>query len=104
MPKASRFTLGAKIDEVFLNAIEYCFLASYSREAEKLSLIDRCIARVDLLKLLLLLSVETRALSAGQYAHIAEPITETGRMLGGWRRQTLQKNPALSGKECAGKP
>ena len=102
MPKASRFTLGSKIDDVFLNAIEYCFLASYSRESEKLVLIDRCIARVDLLKLLFLLSVETKALSSGQYAHMAESISETGRMLGGWRRQTVQKNPALL-KEGAGK-
>jgi hypothetical protein len=98
IPKASRFTLGSKIDAVFLNAIEYCFLARYSREAEKLSLIDRCSAHIDLLKLLFLflLSVETKAISVGQYAHIAEPLSDVGRMLGGWRRQVVQKNPALA--------
>ncbi len=31
-PKSHRFTIGSKIDEVFLVAIEYCFLASYSAD------------------------------------------------------------------------
>ena len=92
-PKAHRFTLGAKLDEIFLNAIEYCFLASYSRHAEKLALLDRCIARVDLLKLLLQLAWEVKALDEGKYGDLAESLLGIGRMLGGWRRQTIQKLP-----------
>jgi hypothetical protein len=91
MPKGSRYTLGSRIDDVFLNAIEYCFLASYSRNAEKLGFIDRSIARVDLLKLLLQMAWDIRALDARKYGTLGEPLGEIGRMLGGWRRQTLQK-------------
>ena len=92
-PKAHRFTLGSKIDEVFLHAIEYCFLASYSKHAEKLAYLDRCIARVDLLKLLIELALDTRALDTKKYERLARELYDIGRMLGGWRRQLQQKTP-----------
>jgi hypothetical protein len=91
-PKANRFTLGSKIDDIFLNAIEYCFLASYSRDSEKLTLVDRSISRVDLLKLMLQLAWETKTLDNKKYIHITGLLSETGRMLGGWRRQLIGKN------------
>ncbi len=94
-PKANRFTLGSKIDDVFLNAIEYCFLASYSASAEKIVLVDRSIARVDLLKLLLQLAWETHALDAKKFMHLSEDLAVVGRMLGGWRRQLQNKTPAV---------
>jgi hypothetical protein len=93
-PKANRFTLGSKIDEIFLHAIEYCFLASYSTRAEKLVLVDRCVARVDLLKLLLQLAWEMQALDTKKYTRLSECLAEVGRMLGGWRKQLQNKTPA----------
>lgn len=93
-PKANRFTLGSKIDDVFLHAIEYCFLASYSALAKKVVLVDRCIARIDLLKLLLQLAWEMQALDTKKYTHLSGSLLEIGRMLGGWRKQLQNKTPA----------
>lgn len=98
-PKANRFTLGSKIDEVFLHAIEYCFLASYSAHAEKIILVSRCIARVDLLKLLLQLAWEMQAVDTNKYVHLSEYLAEVGRMLGGWRKQLQNKTPDHGGQE-----
>ena len=98
-PKASRFTLGSKIDDVFLAAIEYCFLASYSASAEKQIFIDKGIARVDLLKLLIQLAWDIKALSDKKYVHLSNQLGEIGRMLGGWRRQVINKTPAHAGRE-----
>ncbi len=98
-PKANRFTLGSKIDDVFLNAIEFCFLASYSRTSEKLLLIDRCISRIDLLKLLLQLAWDIKAIDEKKYVHISELLNEAGRMMGGWRRQTVNKTPEHKAQE-----
>lgn len=92
-PKANRFTLGSKIDDVFLAAIEYCFLASYSNLSEKLPLLDRAISRVDLIKLLLQLAWEMQALDSKKYAHLGEGLAEVGKMLGGRRRQLANKTP-----------
>lgn len=98
-PKANRFTLGSKIDEVFLHAIEYCFLASYSTSSDKQIFVDKGIARVDLLKLLLQLSWDIKALDTKKYIHLSEYLAETGRMLGGWRRQIVSKTPVHTGQE-----
>lgn len=98
-PKANRFTLGSKIDDVFLAAIEYCFLASYSNLSEKLPLLDRAISRVDLIKLLLQLAWEMQALDSKKYAHLGEGLSEVGKMLGGWRRQLANKTPLTQKSE-----
>ena len=98
-PKANRFTLGSKIDDVFLAAIEYCFLASYAAVAEKQPLLDRAISRTDLIKLLLQLAWDIRALDNKKYAHLSEHLTEIGRMLGGWKRQLINKTPTNISRE-----
>jgi hypothetical protein len=98
-PKANRFTLGSKIDGVFLSAIEYSFLASYATGGDKLALLDRAISRTDLLKLLLQLAWEVRALDNNKYASLGTQLSEVGRMLGGWRRQLMHKTPAREEQE-----
>jgi len=93
-PKANRFTLGSKIDDVFLNAIEYCFLASYASIEEKPILLNRAISRVDLIKLLLQLAWNIRAIDTKKYTALSEALAEVGRMLGGWRKNVEKKTPA----------
>ncbi len=90
-PKANRYTLGSKIDEIFLLSIEYCFLASYSSSSEKILYIDKAISRSDLLKLLLLIAFENKDIDTKKYIHISEGLSEVGKMLGGWKKQTIQK-------------
>jgi hypothetical protein len=97
-PKANRFTIGSKIDEVFLNSIEYCFLASYANLQEKPLLLDRGIARIDLLKLLLQLAWEIKAIDTNKYTILSKSIHEVGRMLGGWKK-SLQKTPENVSRE-----
>jgi hypothetical protein len=92
-PKANRFTLGSKLDQVFIEAIEYCFYASYSHTEEKQVLLGKGIARVDVLKLLLQLAWEIKAIDTKKYAHLAESLAEIGKMLGGWKKQLLNKTP-----------
>jgi hypothetical protein len=93
-PKQNRYTLGNKIDEVFLNAIEFCFLASYANKDTKIIHLERCISRVDLLKLLLQLSFEVKALDTKKYTQLGTELQEVGRMLGGWRKGLEAKNSA----------
>ncbi len=93
-PKQNRYTLGNKIDDVFLIAIEFSFLASYAKLDTKIIHLERCISRVDLLKLLLQLAWEIHALDNQKYITISEHLTEIGRMLGGWRKG-LENRPAV---------
>lgn len=94
-PKQNRYTLGNKIDEVFLHAIEYCFLASYAHKDTKIGHLEKCISRVDLLKLLLQLAFEIQALDTKKYINLSLQLEEVGRMLGGWRKGLETKTPQL---------
>ncbi len=98
-PKANRFTLGSKIDDVFLAAIEYCFLASYANMGEKPILVDRAISRTDLIKLLLQLAWDIGALDNKKYIHLSGDLSEIGKMLGGWKRQLTNKTPVHVAQE-----
>ncbi len=98
-PKAHRFTLGSKIDGVFLDAIEFCFLASYTHTSQKIPVLDRAIARVDLLKLLLQLAWDIGALDTNKYADLGQRFVEIGKMLGGWKRQLINKTPGNYSRE-----
>src|SRR5690606_24870014 len=92
-PKANRFTIGTKIDSLFLEAIEYAFLASYNHSEAKKILLNKSISKVDLIKLLLMLSWEIKALDNAKYIHLSERFSEIGKMLGGWKKQLLNKTP-----------
>lgn len=93
-PKANRFTIGSKIDVLFLEAVEYIFLASYTHTTEKQALLNKGISKVDLIKLLLQLAWEIKALDNKKYAVLAEKFSEIGKMLGGWKKQLQNKTPA----------
>lgn len=93
-PKSHRYTLGAKIDEIFLSAIEFCFIASYSKEAEKMLFVDKAISRVDLVKLLLQLSWENKCIDTNKYTTLSEQLLTIGKMLGKWKQYIKNKTPA----------
>jgi len=101
-PKANRYTIGTKIDMLFLEAIEYAFLASYNHTEQKQLLLNKSISKVDLVKLLLQLSWEIKALDNKKYAHLAERFAEIGKMLGGWKKQLLNKTPPIESEEKQG--
>lgn len=95
-PKANRFTIGSKIDTLFLEAIESAFLASYTHTAEKMTLLSTGISKVDLVKLLLQLCWEIKAMDNKKYIHLSERFGEIGKMLGGWKKQLISKTPERS--------
>ena len=92
-PKENRYTLGSRIDQVFLDAIEYCFLASYAQKDTKIESLNRVISRVDLLKLLLQLAWDVRALDNKKFTHLGKLLSEVGKMLGGWKKNLQTKTP-----------
>jgi hypothetical protein len=92
-PKQNRYTLGSKIDSIFLSSIEFCFLASYAPKEAKIPFLNKTISRIDLLKLLLQLAWEIRTIDTKKYIHLSEHLAEVGRMLGGWKKGLESKTP-----------
>ena len=83
IPKDSKYTLGAKIDALFLEVIENIIKAGYSNKVEKEIFLRRTSAKLDLLKFFLQLVWEIKALENKKYISLSEKLDEVGRMLGG---------------------
>ncbi len=100
-PKKSRFTLGKKIDALFIEVIELIFIAGYLPREQKLPYLKKAVGRFDLLKFFIQISWETKILDNNRYLAISSPLDEIGKMLGGWSGQLAKQTPA--NKNAGGK-
>lgn len=83
-PKNSRYTLGSKIDSLFLETIENIIKARYSDKIEKQIFLKRASVKLDLLKFFLQIAWDIKSLDNKKYIRISEKLNEVGKMLGGW--------------------
>jgi len=83
-PKNSRYTIGQKIDSLFLETIEQIIKAGYSDKTEKLIYLKRASFKLDLLKFFLQISWEIKSLDNKKYISLSERLDEIGKMIGGW--------------------
>ena len=92
-PRLSKFSLGGKIDSLFTDMIENIYLAGYANTENKSGFIIRAAAKLDLLKFFLQTAWEIKCLEHKQYAAISVPLSEVGKMIGGWRK-SIQNTPS----------
>ena len=85
-PKTSRYTLGEKIDSLFVEIVEYIVFASYLSKQDKLPYLKKATLKIDVLKFFLQVSWEIKALDTKKYITLSAHLDEIGRMLGGWRK------------------
>jgi len=88
LPKTQRYSLGNRVDKIFIELIEITATASFLPKEEKLPYIRVAIRKLDLLKVLLLVTWETKSLDNKKYIVLSLPLDEVGKMLGGWYGQT----------------
>lgn len=89
-----RYTIGLKIDEIFLSLLEFIFRACFAYDKfEKLSLISQAISKSDLLKFFLQLGWEEKAIDHKNYGKLALLLDDIGRQLGGWKKNLQEKTP-----------
>ena len=85
MAKSSRYTLGARIEDRFLDLIELAYETYFTAINEKKEKISRRIKDLDKLKYLFSLAWEAKLISNKQYEAVALKLFEAGRMFGGWK-------------------
>lgn len=95
MAKFSRFTIGTKIDILFLETIEFILLAEYAPKDQKSSILKRASGKLDALKFFLQLTFEMSMLKPAHYIPLVTPLAEAGKMLGAWQKQLQQSAPAV---------
>lgn len=90
-PKTSRYTLGQKIDGLFVETLEHIIVASFLKRNEKLPFVRKAIIKLDVLNFFLETAWEIHSLEQTHYALLAEPLYEVGKMLGGWKNQLIKQ-------------
>jgi hypothetical protein len=93
VPKDSRYTLGIKIDRAFIETTEFLFTASYAKQDQKLSYLEKAATQIDLTKFFLQILWEIKAMDNKRYVALSEKLDDVGRQLGGWMRQSAKKTP-----------
>jgi len=91
LPKVHKYSLGQKIDNLFIEIIESMANASFLNVKEKLPWIRLAIRKLDTLKILLMILWENRSLNNKRYVALSLKLEEVGKMLGGWSGQTERK-------------
>ncbi|TSC92145.1 MAG: hypothetical protein CEN92_101 [Candidatus Berkelbacteria bacterium Licking1014_96] len=86
MFKKDKYVLGEKLGRTTLDLMELLIMASYADKAEKNIFLNRANAKLELLKTLVRLAEEIKAINTKKYLLLQEKLQETGRMLGGWMR------------------
>jgi len=95
LKRVDRYTVGARIDDIFLSLLESLFKACFAYDAfEKLSLVSGAIATADLLRFFLQLAWEEKVISHKCYSALILGLDEVGRMLGGWKKSLNEKTTA----------
>ena len=98
-PKDLRYTLGTKIDELFIDVLEALSIASYLAKEQKIPYLRRASLKLDLLKFFLRIAWESKALDSKKYIELSKHLEEIGKQIGGCQRGiTSKQNPARRGE------
>lgn len=86
-PKTDKHTLGRSISEHTLTLLEMLMGAGkLPAGKDKLQLLTQASHKLGLIKLLIRMCFEVKAISDKQYLMLQEYLCEIGKMLGGWTR------------------
>lgn len=86
MPKKDKYALGEKLSKATFELFELLIAASFNQKETKIAYLDRANIKLDLLKILIRLSEDIKALPTKKYLYLEELLQEIGKMLGGWIR------------------
>lgn len=86
MPKGSRYTIGSRIENKFLDLLELSYIAYFTEKENKAQKISDCILVLDTLKFLVSVAWEGKLISNQHCEDVSIKLEEAGRMLGGWKK------------------
>jgi hypothetical protein len=99
LPKTQKYSLGNKIDKLFVEIIEMTCSAIFLQKTEKLPYIKVAIRKLDTIKVMLMILWESGSFEDKKYITLSVPLNETGKMLGGWHGQLSKQNSPVKTEE-----
>ena len=98
-PKSQRFVVTQRLQDAALDFQEAIFEANARSSTQRLEYLQAADAHLNKLRLYLRLSRQWNWLSSGQYEHVSRMVTDVGKLLGGWMKQT--KSTTRTAREIA---
>ena len=83
-PKHERYTLGEKIENSILEAMEFYILANQASKYEKEKILLKANSKVELLKILFRISLNCEIMESKEYLEMENRLQEIGKMTQGW--------------------
>jgi hypothetical protein len=90
-PRSQRFVVTRRLLDAALNFMELLTDANIQRGKARLAALDLADAELDKVRLYLRLAYRWQWLSAGQYGHASRFVSEMGKMLGAWKKETKSR-------------
>lgn len=89
-PKLERYSLGAKLENETIDLLKRLLTAGNCSRIQKLPALQNASVTLDVIKLLIRLAKDIRAIDTKKYLVFEEKLQEIGKMLGGWIKATKQ--------------
>ena len=83
--KGARYTIGARIENKFLDLLELSYIAYFTEKEKKVEKIAECVLTLDTLKFLVSIAWEGKLVTNKQCEEVAKKLEESGRMFHGWK-------------------
>lgn len=96
--KGARYTIGARIENKFLDLLELAYIAYFTPKENKIEKISQCILILDAIKFLISVAWESKLISNNHYETVGAKLNEIGMMFYGWKNNLAnpeRKNRAL---------
>ena len=84
VPKNDRYTIWQKCESLMLEVIEGILCAGQASKTERLPVLEKTSAKLNLLRVFIRLMKDTKAIDGKKYIILETAIDEIGRQLGGW--------------------
>lgn len=91
VPKLDRYGLWQRTEGLTLSILEAIIRASQVAKSDKLTPLEQGSLNLNVLRVLLRLAKDTRAIDLRKYAVAQAQIDEIGRMLGGWIKSVRER-------------
>jgi hypothetical protein len=88
LPKFERYTLGEKIEQTVLRALELVVIVNSVNKFEKEKILAEVNAKIELLKLLYRLALNCNLIETRKYLSMEQELQEAGKQAQGWLKFT----------------
>jgi len=91
VPRQDKYAIWQRSEDTMIDIIEDILLASQTKQAEKVPILERASMKLNLLRVFVRLMKETKIIDGKKYVALQGMIDEIGRMLGGWIKSSKER-------------